>query len=266
MPQLSAVFYAGGKSGNKPAGRFVAAHIPYDRVYVEPFAGMLGVLLQRRPSHIEIANDLDGNITNWWQVVRDKPRELAEWMRFTPNSRRAFYDFKKLLPYETDAVSRAGMTSYLLSCSFMGVGDTYGTPLRLHSGQPWKGLQERLMRLADRMRYVALENMDALEMLERLVDERDAVIYCDPPYPGTSLPGLGNRALEPVDYEAMCQLLSRSKARVAVSGLADSAYELPGFERLEVSMMDSLSHGSSRPSRRRECLWTNYPTVNTLFN
>ena len=53
------------------------------KVYVEPFAGSLGCLLQRPhwpfedSKRLEIVNDLDGMIANFWRAMRDDPDLVA---------------------------------------------------------------------------------------------------------------------------------------------------------------------------------------------
>lgn len=48
-------------------------------VYVEPFAGSLGVLLAGPAHSREIVCDLDGMICNFWRAMRDAPEETARW-------------------------------------------------------------------------------------------------------------------------------------------------------------------------------------------
>ena len=261
MSGLLSIRYQGGKSANKPIGRWVASHLPYDRYYVEPFAGMLGVLLQRRPSRIEIVNDLDGNVTNWWQVVRDNPTELRRWIELTPIGRRTFQDSREVLYKTDDKVARAGAFAYLLTNSFLGTGATFAYPFG-QGVSPWESLPRRIHPLAARLHNVKLESLDALDMLSRVKDIENAVVYCDPPYPGTSAPGLNTQKLPAFDHAAMCEILVDAKARVGVSGLDSSEYELPGWHQTEFDANDAKSRDASR---RVEMLWTNYPTCNSLF-
>ena len=262
---LTGVRYTGGKSGLKPTGKWVAALVPYGHYYIEPFAGMLGVLLQRVPSSIEIVNDLDGNVTNWWQVVRDKPDDLLKWMEHTPAGRRTFYELAKRLGESNDDVERAGAFAYVLSLSYLGTGATYSNA-GVNSAHPWRGLRNRIEALAARLGDVMLENTCALDLLERFVQQRSAVIYCDPPYPRTTTPGLSTGEAREFDYGAMCELLRTAEARVAVSGLADSGYELPGWHRFERNVPVLKGNHSRAQPRRVETLWTNYPiSSNTLF-
>ena len=84
-----ALGWIGGKSfyGTHKTGRWIAGLLPPPEAtytYVEPYAGMLGILLQRRPAKREIVSDLDADLINWWTVVRDEPEALAELLEWTP--------------------------------------------------------------------------------------------------------------------------------------------------------------------------------------
>ena len=99
--------------------------------------------------------------------------------------------------------------------------------------------------------------MVAVELLEQVVDKPNAVIYCDPPYPGTKAPGLHGQNLPKFNAEEMCSVLVDAKAMVAVSGLADSGYDLLGWHRSELAITNTLTF-TPGSSRRVEVLWTNY--------
>lgn len=51
--------------------------LPASDHYCEPFAGSATVLLNRKPSPIETMNDLNGDLVNFFRVLRDQPGELA---------------------------------------------------------------------------------------------------------------------------------------------------------------------------------------------
>ena len=89
--------WVGGKSAYAATGtgKWIAGLLPPPGAaysYIEPFAGMLGVLLQRQPARREIANDLDGDVINWWRVVRDYPAELGELLDWTPGWSAAMFE------------------------------------------------------------------------------------------------------------------------------------------------------------------------------
>src|SRR6267142_6958794 len=72
--------------------------LPECRHYCEPFAGSGAVLLNRRPSPIETYNDLDGEVANFFRVLREQPDELARQIGLTPFSREEFAIACKLDP------------------------------------------------------------------------------------------------------------------------------------------------------------------------
>ena len=53
--------YPGAKNRLAP---WILSFIPEHKVYLEPFAGSLAVLLNKKRSHIETVNDLDGEIVD----------------------------------------------------------------------------------------------------------------------------------------------------------------------------------------------------------
>lgn len=114
---LRALLYLGGKATGGPSGtgRWIASMLPQERevCYVEPFAGMLGVLLQRQRSHAEIANDADDRIVNWWRVLRWQTDELLTAVTRTPISRSEFERAKETVTHH-DPLQSAWAVSVLL--------------------------------------------------------------------------------------------------------------------------------------------------------
>ena len=80
--------------------------LPTCHHYCEPFAGSGAVLLNRAPSAIETYNDLDGEVVNFFRILRDKSDEIAKAIALTPFSREEFASACTLDPAVTD-VERA---------------------------------------------------------------------------------------------------------------------------------------------------------------
>lgn len=70
--------------------------LPKCHHYCEPFAGSGAVLLNRVPSPIETYNDLDGEVVNFFRVLRDEKAKLVEAIGLTPFSREEFALASKL--------------------------------------------------------------------------------------------------------------------------------------------------------------------------
>ena len=258
---LRAVPYYGGKNalGPQRLGTWIAGQLPpLRRAYVEPCAGMLGVLLQRERSPIEVVNDLDERILTWWRAVRDQPEEFARRLKWTPVSRREWEAQSKLVD-DPDPMTRAVAVHVVISQGFM------------HSTRPgsWRPPSVRntppprhpdIERLHARIAGVALECRDAVEMLERWSKEPDSVLYLDPPYESAYT----DEYAALVDTSAAVEVLRRCRGAVAVSGYNDE-WDALDWRRVEYPVFTPVGHGPSHAGgigsgmKRTEVLWCNYP-------
>jgi DNA adenine methylase len=64
--------------------------LPKCHHYCEPFGGSAAVLLNREPSPIETYNDIDGEVCNFFRVLREDKERLIEQIGLTPFSREEF--------------------------------------------------------------------------------------------------------------------------------------------------------------------------------
>ena len=65
-------------------------NLPMTEHYCEPFGGSGAVLLNREPSAVETYNDLDGEVVNFFRVLRTNKEALLESIGLTPFSREEF--------------------------------------------------------------------------------------------------------------------------------------------------------------------------------
>lgn len=114
-PKRPAFRYYGGKWR---LASWIISHFPKHRVYVEPFGGAASVLLRKPRSYAEIYNDLDSEVVNVFQVLRDPAQaaELEYLLRLTPFSRD---DFNAAYQPCADPIEQARRTIYK---SFAGYG------------------------------------------------------------------------------------------------------------------------------------------------
>ena len=259
----SAVPYLGGKSSRNGSGlgAWIAGILPPvgSGSYIEPFAGMLGVLLQLPKSRIEIVNDIDGRIVNWWRQLRDCPDELLRRLASTPWSREEYCRQLDLMNGSSPMVSAVAV-SVVLRQSLRSNLSSEPSAWRRHF-LPGSSHQEsyihQLVEIADRIKDVQLECTDAVKLLERTTGIDDAIIYADPPYP--SAPAGQYYGAGQLDIPALIEVFSAQKGSVAISGYGDE-WDALGWERHEFKVksqaMGNLK-GESR-SGRVEVLWTNF--------
>ncbi|QCJ47236.1 DNA adenine methylase [Haloprofundus sp. MHR1] len=185
MPQ--AVFpYPGGKSR---LASWILEYLPEHRTYVEVFGGAAGVLVNKPRSKVEVYNDLDADLVQFFEVLRDRSDELIEWLNQTPYSRDlhgtwagAFYNGYR----PADAIERAGQFFYLRYTQWGGAYDNengFATAKTQSRAVSFNNKRERLTEFAERFDGVTIENLDWKDVFERY-DSSKTVFYCDPPYVG----------------------------------------------------------------------------------
>jgi len=77
--------YPGGKARKAD---WIIDVFPDDfKLYCEPFGGSAAVLLQKDPSTIEVWNDRDAELAHFFETLRDRTDDLADWLASTPYSR-----------------------------------------------------------------------------------------------------------------------------------------------------------------------------------
>ncbi len=179
-----ALRYHGGKFRVAP---WVISHFPKHEIYVEPFGGAASVLLCKPRSRIEVYNDLNDDVVNFFRVIRDAPSQLAWSLKLTPFARAEFD-----LAYEpTDDPIEAARR--LVCRSFMGHGSSAllnkkstgfrATSHRQHTSaqDDWSRYPAHVPILAERMSKVLIESGQAIECMQKH-DTPATLHYVDPPY------------------------------------------------------------------------------------
>lgn len=184
---LSAFPYVGGKT--RLAG-WITGYLPEHTVYVEPFGGSAAVLLNKPRSNIEVYNDLDRDVVQFFEIVREKPDQLEEWVRRTPYSEelheqwvQEFYSGYR----PDDPIERAGRFLFLRYTQFSAkYGKVSGfkrdtARTRVGESSTWKKVPDRVDEVCERLQGVSIQNNDFADVIDHY-DGEDTVFYCDPPY------------------------------------------------------------------------------------
>ena len=227
--------YPGAKWGSHGStARWIVSQLPKHTTYVEPFFGSGGVFFNKPPSKAEYINDLNGDVVNLFRVMREQCAELVRVVELTPYSREEYE-----LSYEpcTEPVERARRTliQYWMSAATSG-GRNYPSGWR-HAGkktqrgklapQEWAGIAHRIQIHAKRLKDAHIENRPALEVLGRL-NHPSALVYVDPPYPGSTRSGRMYRE-EMLEDELHAELLGFLtqdwQGMAVVSGYAHPLYD-----------------------------------------
>ena len=251
--------YTGGRTPAPRWGRDAGSRrcSPRPRLYVEPFAGMLGVLLQRAPAEREIVNDLDERVVNWWRVVRNSPAELQRLIALTPKARREHeWALRAVDDADESPPQRALAFTLLAQCALARPG--WYAPRFVGRQVDWRaGMDTGLVALAERIRNVELECRDACDLLERTAGIGDALLYVESPYAETV--GDGGAYRYGVDRARLLDVLRAQRGKVAVSGY-DAEWDGLGWARTTRSVRTNVGNTGTNDvgGVRVEVLWTNF--------
>lgn len=249
--------YYGGKNGSRKLGQWVASHIPYGNSYVEPFAGMGGVLLQREPSKIEIINDLDSRVSDFWEVVRDRNDELCERLNDTAYDENAYKKIWQTDWAKKDIVWRAWAFTVLVTQTFAGRASScsFSRAYKYYSKRTSQYSEYAISRvesLKDRLKGVQIYNLDAKHLLSKMSEDVDAVIYCDPPY----YSGIDDYKERGYDVDELSDVLLSQKGKVAISGYRGEWDHLNWESREFEKNLKCLNVANEKP--QVEILYANY--------
>lgn len=241
--------------------------IPPHHTYLEPYLGSGAVFFRKAPSDIETINDLDWDVVNLFQCIREDSEKLARLIMTTPYSRQMYDDAFKSDPI-MEVLSEGNR--FLKACQFLvrcwqGHGfrsngykvgwknDVQGRE-RMYALWNWYRLPEWVIEIAERLRRVQIECSPAVELMERY-DYENVFMYLDPPYLlGTRSGKQYKHEMSDEEHEEMLQKAIDSKAKIMISGYASEMYDdmLAGWRRKEFR-----SHAEMGNSRI-EVVWMNY--------
>ncbi len=240
--------------------------LPDHRTYVEVFGGAASVLFLKERSRYEVFNDIDGNVVNFFRVLRSprRCRRLVDLVARTPYSRAEFEravgctgELSRLGP-----VRRAHVFLILCNMAFTGAQGNLGTLVpgqfqseldRARDGlRIWRNLPLTIVAAAERLRGVLIEGQDWRHILDRF-DRRGVLFYVDPPYLSRRR-SLYTYSMSGVEHVELLERLKECRGKVVVSGYSSMMYErhLRDWERYE------FAERNSRGRRTVEVVWCNY--------
>ena len=226
------------------------------------------MLINRFPAPVETYNDLDGELVNFFRVLREQKTALIESIGLTPFSRE---EFELAISSDTDIQSdlerarrffirarqvRTGLaqsasTGRWAHCKLTSRAGMAGAVSR------WLGSVEGLSEVSQRLLRVQIEHGNAIEVIRRY-DSEHTLFYCDPPYVHASRTDSRAYKYEMSDAEhiELADTLRGVEGRVALSGydceLMDELY----FDWYVTSAPVKTINSAKQP--RQETLWTNY--------
>ncbi len=192
--------------------------MPLRKIYVEPFGGSGITLLKRRQSDIEVFNDRNSGITDFYLTIQDDPQYIIDGINDMIYSKELFYYYKNNWQTITDRKQRALIWYYVIRTSWGGKGLYFGL-------EKTKNVTNRLYtnlkyfaEINKRLRNVIIENHDYKSLL-KYYDSPDTVFYLDPPYTGCD-----NHYEYQINHTEFLELVFSLSGYVLVSNFESTEY------------------------------------------
>lgn len=159
---------------------------PEHRTYVEVFGGSGVVLINKAPADIEVYNDIDENLYNFYKVINDGElfEEFKEKVSMLPYSRQLHYEYAAMDLSTLPAIDRAVAFYYIVKSSMNGsLADYYGWRFSINVNIPKmiKNAIEKLDIIHARLSNVYIDNLDFRKLINNW-DKPETFFYLDPPY------------------------------------------------------------------------------------
>lgn len=252
------ISYYGGKQSML---KHIIPIIPEHRVYIEPFFGGGAVFWAKEPSKVEIINDNNGMVINFYQQLKLNFDELKLLVDATPFSREAYKQAMVIYnhPYIFSPVHKAWafwvgtIQGFSNKIGSWRSSSTTGKDSLLNYNK--KAAFERC--LSNRLELVQIEHKNALELIKRH-DCEDAFFYIDPPYVNSNQGHYGGYTQE--HFNELLEGLSEIKGKFLLSSYPNDKLNdyRKKFNWLSSDKEMNLSASRYGGKKKTEALTANY--------
>ena len=271
MGKLIAFGWYGGKYSHLD---WLLPLLPQATHYCEPFGGSAAVLINCLPAPIETYNDLDGDLVNFFRVLREQKDALTEAIGLTPFSReefelaittpaenlpdleraRRFYVRARQVRTGLAQTASSGRWAHCLLTSRAGMAGAVSR---------WLGAIEDLPAIAQRLLRVQIEHDSAIKVIQRY-DSPETLFYCDPPYVHESRGDAKAYRHEMSDdqHRVLAEVLHQVQAKAAVSGYHSKLMDELYHDWQAIDAPTRTIHSTKQ--QRTEVLWINYQLEETV--
>mgnify|MGYP001611285873 CR=1 FL=1 len=244
-------------------------YIPPHNAWVDAFCGSAAVTLAKVPAQIEIINDINGEIVNFFRQLRRNGPKLCREIALTPYARQELF-FARLRKKNLSPLERA--RRFLVS-SMMAINGVFGdeeggfsfSNSYTRNGKEarvsrWYNLPVRLEAIIERLRNIRIENKDARELIKGFLDRPATVLYLDPPYLAKRTQGYEFDQNNELFHRELPELACKAKCMVMISSYRNELYESVLTSKLGLEQVEIATHTQGTNGKRMtrtEILWLN---------
>jgi DNA adenine methylase len=239
---------------------------------VDLFAGSFVVTLNYNGNVIKTANEINAEVTNFFEVLRDNMDALIHLLLLTPCSEE---EYNRCWEHSDDKVENARRFYVRIRQSFFGLGaqrknkgwHLAKTKVNARGGETvskWYNSIGKLYEVAEILRKnFQILNIDYALAIDRL-DFPQAFFYCDPPYPKESRASFNDYRFE----FSTDKHIDLSNKLHSIQGMAMiSSYETDLYNNLYSDWRKvrfPVKKNNIRSGEVQEVIWMNYDATEKL--
>jgi len=239
--------------------------IPEHNLYCEPFVGGGAVFWSKTPSSVEVINDSNRELINFYEVCQNNFVELESMIRISLHSRSLHRDATVVYnnPHMFDKMKRAWAVSVLSSQSFSSMLDgSWGYDVKKNTTSKKIASKRNAFTedLAIRLQNVQIECTDALRIINSR-DRAESFFYIDPPYFNSDCGHYDGYTKE--DFELLLSLLSTINGKFLLSSYPSDVLKdyvkKNGWFQTEIQQRVSVNNRNGSEKKKIEVFTANYP-------
>lgn len=243
--------------------------IPKHKLYAEVFVGGGAIFWSKTPSEVEVINDTNQELINFYEIVKNEFVDLEKMIRISLHSRSLFNDAIVIYqnPHMFTRIQRAWAVWAQAAQSFSSMLDgTWGYD-KAKGTTSVKITNKRdafTLDYAVRIQNVQIECTDALRII-RSRDTPDSFFYCDPPYYNSDCGHYDGYSIE--DFEMLLKTLSSIKGKFLMSSYPSEILKKYsddyGWHTIKLEQSVSVANNAGKPQKKKiEVLTANYDLSN----
>ena len=247
----------------------ILKYLPPHNAWVDALCGSAALTLAKSPAPIEIINDINGEIINFFEQLRKHPEKIYSMLDFTPYARE---ELKKARE-NGGRISQIERARRFIVSSMMSINGMFGdhrggfsySNSYARSGMEarvsrWNNMPLRLQFVVERLKNVRIENKDARTLVKAFVKRPATLMYLDPPYLAKRSKGYDFDQTNEKFHEELLDLACTAKCMILISGYDNPLYKKYlkskfGWKTVKISTHTQGSNG--KRMERIEYLWQN---------
>ena len=254
----------------------ILKYLPPHNAWVDVFCGSAALTLAKPPASIEIINDINGEIINFFEQLRKRPEKIYSMLNLTPYAREELNRARK----NGVGISKIEKARRFIVSSMMSINGIFGD----HKGgfsysdsyarnkmearvNRWNNMPLRLQFVVERLKRVRFENKDARALLKSFMNRPATLVYLDPPYLTKRSKGYDFDQTDEKFHEELLKIACSAKCMILISGYDNSLYKKYlkssyGWKTIKIVTHTQGSNG--KRMERMEYLWQNKYCVKAI--